>query len=134
MMTQDRQSGAEAAKFGLEAAALIAEKIGAEKVKSGSNEFRYKGQLITMHTARGRTNQIGVTYATLDRVQLVISAFEKTPNVFELRALSPEVFRAEMRDSPTGRGRVGLVRKKVFDEKGQFNALVSISTQNDAPG
>ena len=126
-MPQNRESGAEAANFGHEAAALIAKAIGAKKLTLNSNEFELAGRRVTIRTARLGNNQVGVLYDMLDRVQLVIAAFETAPNEFELRSLQPAEFREAMRDSKTGGGRVGLVRQKVFSEKGNFVAKVNIA-------
>jgi hypothetical protein len=83
-MTQNRDSGAEAAKFGHKAAGLIAEKIGAKKLTSKSNEFDLKGNRVTIRTAHQGNNQVGVLYSMLGRVQSVIAAFEIAPNEYEL--------------------------------------------------
>src|SRR5579859_6012276 len=107
-MTQNRDTGAEAARFGHTAAALIAEKIGAKKLTRNSNEFELSGKRVTIRTARQGNNQIGVLYDMLKRVQSVIGAFEIAPNEFELYSLSPDEFHKAMRDSPTGKGFVGL--------------------------
>jgi hypothetical protein len=123
-MPQDKKSGGEAAKFGLSAAAAIGEKIGAKKLKPNSNEFEWDGKRVTIRTARQGNNQVGVLYDMLKRVQSVIGAFEIAPNEFELLSLSPAIFQTQMRDSNTGKGRVGLVRKKVFAEKGNFVANI----------
>ena len=128
-MTQDRETGAEAARYGHEAATLIGEKIGAKKLTSNSNEFAWNGQRVTIRTARQGNNQVGVLYDMLKRVQSVIGAFEIAPNEFELLSLSPEIFESEMRDSNTGGGRVGLVRKKVFAEKGKPVARIKLETK-----
>ncbi len=125
-MTQNRESGSEAAKFGHRTAAIIGERIGARKLTSRSNEFELNGKRITIRTAHHGTNQVGVLYAMLDRVQSIIGAFEIEPDEYELHSLSPEIYRKAMRDSTTGKGRVGLVQKKVFAEKGSFVSKVRI--------
>jgi hypothetical protein len=131
-MTQNRDTGAEAARFGHEVAALIGEKIGAKKLTRNSNEFELNGKRVTIRTAHQATDQVGVLYSMLQRVQAVIAAFEAAPNEFELHSITPEIFQTEMRDSNTGGGRVGLVRKKVFLEKGTFVATVKIAPIADA--
>ncbi len=127
-MPQNRQTGADAARFGHEAAALIGEKIGAKKLTRNSNEFEWNGQRVTIRTARQGNKQVGVLYDMLPRVQSVIAAFETAPKEFELISLSPEVFQSAMRDSNTGKGRVGLVNKKVFDEQGKPVGRVNLAT------
>jgi hypothetical protein len=124
-MPQNQENGAEASEFGHKTAALIAGKIGADKLTSNSNEFKWNGKRVTIRIARQRNNQVGVLYAMLNRVEAVIGAFEITPNEYELMALPPDAFKKNLRDSATGKGRVGLVRKKVFVEKGSFLAKVS---------
>ena len=126
-MTQNRETGAEAAQFGHKAATLIGEKIGAKKLKSNSNEFEWNGQRVTIRTARQGNNQVGVLYDMLRRVESVNGAFEIATSEFELFSLSPETYEEAMRDSNTGKGRVGLVQKRVFSEKGKFVATLSIS-------
>jgi hypothetical protein len=126
-MTQNRQSGAEAAEFGHKAAALIGRSISAKKLTARSNEFDWRGKRVTIRTARQGNNQVGVLYAMLGRVQAVIAAFEVAPNKYELYSLSPETYREAMRDSKTGKGRVGLVQRKAFVEKGTFIVNVKIS-------
>ena len=125
-MRQNRETGAEAAKFGHRTAALIGEKLGAKKLAAKSNEFELNGKRVTIRTAHLNTDQVGVLYSMLDRVQSVIAAFEIAPYEYELHSLSPEEYRKAMRDSKTGKGRVGLVKKKVFVERGSFVAAVKI--------
>ena len=125
-MPQTRETGATAAKFGHEAATLIGEKLGAKKLRRDANLFEWNGQPVTIRTARQGNNQVGVLYDMLERVQLVIAAFETAPDQFDLLSLSPEIFKAEMRDSKTNSGRVGLVRRSVFADKGSFLGKVEI--------
>jgi hypothetical protein len=127
-MTQNRESGAKAAESGHKTAAMIGAKLGANKLSPRSNEFELKGKRITIRTAHLGNNQVGVLYGMLGRVQSVIAAFEIAPNEYELLSLSTENYREAMRNSPTGKGRVGLVQKKVFAEKGSFVAKVKITT------
>ena len=117
-MTQKGASGAEANEFGHKAAELIAQKLGAKKLGLKSNEFELKGRRVTIRMARLGNNQVGVLYAMLARVESVIGAFEVMPKEYELLSLSPGTYQAFMRDSRTGKGKVGLVTKKVFDAKG----------------
>ena len=119
-MTQDRESGAKTARFGHRTAAIIGERIGARKLTSRSNEFELNGKRITIRTAHQGTNQVGVLYAMLDRVQSVIGAFEIAPDEYKLLSLTPEIYRKAMRDPKTGRGRVGFGPQKGFCRKRQF--------------
>jgi len=125
-MTQDKESGGKAAKFGLRAAAAVGEKIGAKKVNPRANEFEFKGQRVTIRMAHLDTNQVGVLYSMLERVQAVIGAFEISTNEYELLSVPSATFKQSLRDSNTGNGRVGLVRKSVFVEKGKLVANVTL--------
>lgn len=125
-MTQTQESGAEAARFGHTGAAQVAEKIGAIRISSRSNEFDLKGQRVTIRMARLGNKQVGVLYAMLERVQAVIGAFETSPNEFEILSISPDTFQQFMRDSKTGEGQVGLVRKSVFEERGKRLGKISL--------
>lgn len=122
-MTQNRDTGAEASEFGHAMAAFLAEKLGAQKLTVNSNEFEWNGQRITIRTARQGNTSVGVTYAMLDRIQLVIAAFECTPDEYELFSLLPTTYKQSMRDSK-GKGKVGLVSKKTFVEHGQLVARI----------
>jgi hypothetical protein len=128
-MTQDQETGVEAARFGHEAAALIGEKIGAKRLTRNSNEFEGNGQRVTIRTARQGNNQVGVLYDLLKRVQSVVGAFEIALNEFELYSLSPDEFRKAMRDSPTGKGSVGLVIKRDFMDAGRLIRSVKINAR-----
>src|SRR5437016_2774546 len=125
-MSQTKESGREAAEYGLQGAAVIGQKIGAKKISKRGNEFEFNGQRVTIRMAHLENNQVGVLYDMLERVQAVIGAFETSPNEYQLLSLSPAVYQANMRDSNTGNGRVGLVRKSVFVEQGSFVANVSL--------
>ena len=62
-MPQTRATGAEAARFGHEAATLIGEKIGAKKLRPDANFFEWNGHHVTIRTARHGNKQVGVLYA-----------------------------------------------------------------------
>ena len=82
---------------------------------------------VTTRPTRRRDAECRLTASgMLDRAQLVIAGFEVAPSEYELWAISPETFKEHMRDSPTGKGRTGLVRKRVFTEHGKFVARVNI--------
>src|SRR3954451_2698030 len=103
-MTQDRESGATAAKFGHAVATLIGNQIGAKKLSTKANEFELNGERITIRMAHIGTDQVGALYDMLNRVKTVIGAFEVLPNEYELLSLSPDIYQKHMRDSKTGKG------------------------------
>jgi hypothetical protein len=124
-MKQDKDSGSRAAKYGLAGAVAVAEKIGAKRVSSRSNEFELDGERITIRMAHIGNHQVGTLYEMLKRVKTVIGAFEIAPNEYELLSLSSDIYRKpqHMRDS---KGRVGLVRKKIFIDHGKSVATVKL--------
>ena len=125
-MTQNRDTGAEANDFGHATATLLAEKLGARKLSANSNEFEWNSQRVTIRTARQGNDSVGVTYVMLERIQLVIAAFEVEPNEYELYALPPATYKEHMRDSKN-KGEVGLVRKKTFVEHRRLVARLKLS-------
>ncbi len=125
-MSQTTESGREASEFGHRAAALIGQKLGARKISSRTNEFLWNGEFITIRTARIGNHQVGVLKGMLRRVKFVIAAFEIDSGGFELFSLPSENYELEMRDSLTNSA-VGLVRKRIFIEKGGSVGQVRIS-------
>src|SRR5947207_12418651 len=89
---QDRASGARASKWGHETARALAARIGASSMRRSSNECRYKGLLAVIKCAGAATKSVGVTYKMLDRLEIVIGAFECEDGTFELWSLSPAQF------------------------------------------
>lgn len=116
-MPQDAHSGAQANAYGHETARRIALTLGAVSVSDNSNEFAYEGKLITIKCARRDTIDIGVTYKMLDRVDIVVGAFEVDDGAYKLIAMSPALYKLYMRDSKA-EGTVGLVRRKTFEQLG----------------
>ena len=117
-MPQDAESGATANDFGHETASAIASKIGAVSVSDTSNEFAYRGRLITIRCAHQNTIYVGVIYSMLDRVDTIIGAFENQGGAYELFEMTPALYRLHMRDSKN-EGKVGLVRRSTFQELGK---------------
>lgn len=116
-MPQDRDTGARANEYGHETARLIAKKLGAVSVSKQSNEFAYEGRLVTIRCAKRTTSDVGVRFNMLDRVDSVIGAFEGGDGSYDLYEMTPSLYRLEMRDSKN-EGKVGLVRKRFFEERG----------------
>jgi hypothetical protein len=62
-MPQDRESGAEAVKYGLETPRKVAELLGASKIgRSNSNEYLLKNKRIVIKCARKNTKSVWVPY------------------------------------------------------------------------
>ena len=128
-MPQDRESGARANRYGRETAIKIADAIGATSISKTSNEFTLKGRKITIRCARHSTNDLGVTYKMLERIDAVFSALEQEDGTYEFYEISPSMFEENMRATRSkgaAAGKVGLVRKSVFINEGKFIRSVSI--------
>lgn len=128
-MPQDRISGADADRYGRETARRVAIVIGATSISETSNEFELDNRKITIRCARKRTKNIGTPYKLLKRVSAVVAALEQESGDYKLYEISPKQFKKNMRPTrSTGpsAGRVGLVRKSVFVNKGKFNQNVSL--------
>lgn len=128
-MPQDRSSGAAASAWGHETAKKIAKAIGASIPTGGSNECTLNGDRIVIKCAAAATDQVGVTYKMLPRLKYVLGAFEREDGQFDLYALDPVVYDAnerETRSTGPSAGRVGKVRRRVFESTGSFRGTISI--------
>lgn len=129
-MPQNRESGARANKWGRETARLIAKKIEATSISSNSNEFEWDNMRVTIRCAHFRVTSVGVTYLMLERVNLIIGAFEDQHGTYLLYRLRPEQYKENMRETRSkgpASGRVGIVGKSVFENDGIFLQKVRIS-------
>ena len=128
-MSQDRESGVRADKYGRETAKKIAEIISATSISKTSNEFLHKNRKITIRCARNKTNDIGVSYKMLDRIDAVIAALEQGNEEYKLYEISPQSFKQNMRETKSkgaSAGKVGLVRKIVFMNKGTLISTIKL--------
>jgi hypothetical protein len=128
-MPQDRESGAAASAWGHETAKNIARAIGATIPSGGSNECLYNGDRVVIKCAAATTDQVGVTYNMLPRLRYVLGAFQRPDGQFDLYALETGVYTAHERETRSkGRsaGRVGKVRRTVFETKGKFLQTVAL--------
>lgn len=117
-MLQDRESCAQADRFGRENVQRIAQAIGATIVnRRQSNVARYKGRKVVLKSARFRNQAIGVPYTVLAHVQTVIAAFEEEPNHFAAFELPAEIFRRHQKPQPNGT--TAQVPKAVFLRHGK---------------
>ncbi len=128
-MAQDRRSGAEASAWGRATGKRIAQAIGATVPTGTSNECSLNGKRIVIKCAASTTDQVGVTYLMLARLDSVIGAFEREDGQFDLYSLDPRVYDTHERPTRSrGRsaGRVGKVRRQVFEDLGHFMTSVSL--------
>ena len=129
-MPQNRESGARANEYGRENAKRIAEKIGAESISRRSNEFELQGKKITIRSAKFSTNDLGVPYIMLERIDAIFAALEQKNGKYELYKISPGMFKKNMRETRSkgpAAGKVGLVRKSVFVNEGEFICSINFN-------
>ena len=122
-MSQDRESGAEANRYGRDCAARIAAAVGARKLHGNSNECSYQDQLVSIHCARSRTTSVGATYKTLNHVSAIWGAFELDSGSYSVWSLSVQDFQANMRPTASkgaSSGKVGIVHRGVFERVGRL--------------
>ena len=128
-MAQDQQSGLEASRYGHRCARQIARAIGAVMVGKKSNECIWNGQAVVIKTAHVNTSSVGVLYHMVDRIKVVLGAFEQEDGAYRVMQLPIERCAAVMR--PTGskgasRGRVGIIDRKVFEDEGRLVGIVEV--------
>lgn len=120
-MSQDRESGAAAGKYGLETARRIAKLLGAQKIGNPrSNEYDLEGKRIVIKCARTNSKDVGVSYNMPERLDAVIGSFETEANTYELYEMTPKTYKENMRPTRSkgaSSGRVGIVRKSTFVNK-----------------
>ena len=136
-MTQDQESGAAASAWGRETAVKIARAIGATDPNGLSNECRLNGDAIVIKCAAVNTDQVGVTYRMLPHLRYVIGAVQQPDGSFDLYSLTPEEYAAGQRPTRSkgpSAGRVGKVRRKLFETKGKFLRSVRINSAHSLDG
>lgn len=130
-MSQNQESGAEAVEYGLSTAREIANQLGANKIGNPrSNEYDLEGKSIVIKCARKRTNSVGVPYHMLERLDAIFGSFENENGEYEIVELSPKIFSENMRPTRSkgaSSGRVGIVRKVLFYEKGKPIKKIKLS-------
>ena len=128
-MPQNRETGAEANKFGRETAKRIAEKLKATNMSARSNECSLNGRRVVIKCAREDTNSVGVTYKMLERVEEIIGAFESGQDEFYVFGLSPSEFKQNMRPTRSkgaSSGKGGIVKRQTFEKLGKPHGRVSL--------
>lgn len=126
-MPQDRESGAEANRFGRESGETIIAALGAKKVKAGSNECIFRGRRVSLHCAHKGTNSVGVTKLCLRRLDAVLAALEQEDGSFHVLELPAAQYAKHSRPTRSrgpSAGRVVLVRRAIFEEHGELIKII----------
>ena len=106
--------------------------IGASMKNRGSNEAVLDGKNIVIHCAARKTGSIGVTYNMLPKLDSVIGAFQLDAGSFEPWKLSAKHVESNMRDSRTGAGKVGLIKKRTFIDHGKPLGTIRLNAERTA--
>ena len=122
-MKQDQATGAAASRWGRETGRRIAKALDGTPLSNQANEFLIGGRRVAVKTAKSGTDSVGVTYLVLDRVADVYGAWEVGSEEFEVWSLLADAFKRHMRETASrgaSAGRVGLVRRAVFESQGKL--------------
>lgn len=128
-MSQSQASGAAANQWGRTTAREIAEKIGASMMFSNSNECTFEAERAVIKCAKPDTDSVGVTYKMLERLNIVIGAFQTENDNFEIYVLPKRHFEIKMRPTASkgsAKGKVGILRKSEFESNGIYIGSVNI--------
>lgn len=128
-MTQNRQSGATASAWGRETAQKVAHAIGATAPSGLSNECSLNGERIVIKCAAVATDQVGVTYNMVLRLMYIFGAFQRADGRFDIYKLDARLFDAyerPTRSTGPSAGRVGKLKRSLFETKGSFFGTVAL--------
>ena len=119
--------GRAANQWGHEMAKWVAQCLGTKLLSEFSNEAFLSNERIVIKSAHHRTPQIGLSQATLDRVQKIIAVLENRDNSYTIYKLNPTWYRNHMAPSrserPSAR-KVMMVQCKLVREEGQVMRII----------
>lgn len=127
MPATEKEKGSEANAFGREKCQRIAQYLNASNQSSNSNECTINGRRVVIKCARSGTRSVGVSYQMLKRIDAVLGAFADANGVFEVYWLDVALAQQHMLPRTrtikatglTEKGKMGLIQKAVFIDKGQ---------------
>lgn len=116
-MTQNKQTGRVANKFGKRMAEIVSKKIGAVRTShSNGNEFLWNGKRITIRSAHKKNTYVGVLSSMLDRVDTVLAVIEsEAEDEFKVWAIDKQTYRKNSK-TQVRNPKIKQVRTKVFTE------------------
>ena len=97
-----------------------------------SNECDYNNKRAVIKCAKEATTSVGVTYKMLERLDLVIGAFQSADGKFHLWGMPPEEYKRNMRPTASrgdSRGKVGIVERDVFKGKGRYIGTITLDLE-----
>jgi len=134
-MAQDQESGARANDFGHQNGTALISHLGGKNRKPGSNEFDLNGERVSIHSAHhrnGRSQSVGVTRLCLKKIDSVLGAFQDEDGSYRVLKLSANQFESSSRPTASrgpSSGRVLIVKRLVFEDKGERVAVVPASAK-----
>ncbi len=126
-MPQNQETGAAGSHYGHECGRKIIAALGGKKLNSRSNAFLLDGKQYSVHCARRHTTSVGVTYLVLEHLDAVLGAFQQEDGSYRVLLLSAKQYRDNMyptRSRGASAGRVGMVRRAVFEDVGTLFRVV----------
>jgi hypothetical protein len=130
-MPQDKESGAEASRYGHECGERIAGALGTRLLSGASNECQFNGERVVIKCARRDTTKVGVSYNMLPKLDAVLGAFEDADGSYRVMRLPAQRCAPLMKSEPThsrgpSAGKVGMVNRAVFEHEGTLVAVLHI--------
>lgn len=130
-MGQDKESGRAANKFGRAMATKVANFLRARLISRISNEAVLADERIIIKSAHHKTPEIGLSIATLDRVDSIVAALEDEDGEYTLYRLDSQWYRSQMKPSrsksPSAQ-KVMMVSCKAVREVGRVVGKISSTT------
>lgn len=125
-MVQDKDTGRAANAFGRENAERVAKYLGAEKLSKNSNEAIHNGKRIVIKSARQRTPEIGLSEATLSRINYVVASLENEEANYVLYKINPAWYRRHMvpsRSKSPSAHKIWMISCRLIREKLKKNII-----------
>jgi hypothetical protein len=92
-----------------------------------SNECTWNGRRALIKSAHANTKSIGVLYHMVDRIEVVLGAFEEAGGSYRVLQLPIARCVATMRPTRSrgpSSGRVGIIPRKMFEDEGELVAIL----------
>lgn len=130
-MPQDRDTGAEASRYGHDCGERLAAALGTQLLSATSNECMLNGERVVIKCARATTTKVGISYQMVQTLDAVLGAFEDATGSYRVLRLPAKRCANLMDAEPTAShgpssGKVGMVRRAVFEQEGTLVAVVRI--------
>jgi len=125
-MLQNRETGVEARRWGIETAKIIIQCLHGKPLSEFSNEFKIGRKRFVVKCAKLKTLDVGVTYLMLKRIYAVYGAFARDRRRFDLFLLTVSQYKEHMRPMGSKGHYLGMVRKSFFERFGKYIGEVDI--------